>query len=146
MRISDSLFEYMRITEIYFKSDNLALASELWRLAIFPVNFICPLPHWHRSAIERVLAQPHAGPTIVVTHHAPSAMSLPAGERLHESAGAFASDLSDVLWRYQPELWVHGHVHSAADYRVGNTRVLCNPRGIGGRIGQRKRDGVRSSL
>jgi Predicted phosphoesterases, related to the Icc protein len=56
-------------------------------------------------------------------------MSLPAGERLHESAGAFASDLSDVLWRYQPELWVHGHVHSAADYRVGNTRVLCNPRG-----------------
>jgi hypothetical protein len=26
-------------------------------------------------------------------------------------------------------LWIHGHVHTAQDYRLGETRVLCNPRG-----------------
>ena len=29
----------------------------------------------------------------------------------------------------QPELWVHGHVHNRVDYRIGATRIVCNPRG-----------------
>lgn len=28
-----------------------------------------------------------------------------------------------------PALWVHGHIHRSLDYRVGGTRVVCNPRG-----------------
>lgn len=83
----------------------------------------------HRAAIEAVLAAPFAGRTVVVTHHAPSAQSLQPGDRLHESAGAFASDLEPLIWMHQPALWVHGHSHSAADYLVGGTRVICNPRG-----------------
>jgi hypothetical protein len=30
-----------------------------------------------------------------------------------------------------PELFVHGHTHCSFDYRVGQTRVLCNPHGYG---------------
>jgi len=41
------------------------------------------------------------------------------------------SDLSSEIERWQPDLWVHGHVHDSFDYRVGRTRVLCNPRGCG---------------
>ena len=29
-------------------------------------------------------------------------------------------------------LWVHGHTHDSADYTIGATRVLCNPRGYSG--------------
>ncbi len=29
----------------------------------------------------------------------------------------------------QPDLWVHGHLHSRSDYRIGATRVVCNARG-----------------
>jgi Icc-related predicted phosphoesterase len=83
----------------------------------------------HRAAIEAVLQQPHAGPTVVVTHHAPSIQSLKPGDRTHEFAGAYASDLEDVMTRYRPQLWVHGHIHHASDYRVGATRIICNPRG-----------------
>ena len=25
--------------------------------------------------------------------------------------------------------WIHGHTHDACDYMIGDTRVLCNPRG-----------------
>ncbi len=41
------------------------------------------------------------------------------------------SDLSEVIARGRPALWVHGHVHDAFDYGVGATRVLANPKGYG---------------
>jgi hypothetical protein len=44
--------------------------------------------------------------------------------------GAFHSDLSDfILDRPHIKLWTHGHMHNTSDYLVGNTRVVCNPRG-----------------
>ena len=44
---------------------------------------------------------------------------------------AFVSNLSEIIDPRQPALWVHGHVHTSFDYRVGATRVLCNPHGYG---------------
>jgi Icc-related predicted phosphoesterase len=29
----------------------------------------------------------------------------------------------------QPNLWLHGHIHSNVDYIIGQTRIVCNPRG-----------------
>ncbi|SFM03274.1 metallophosphoesterase [Methylorubrum salsuginis] len=83
-----------------------------------------------RERIERVLAEPHQGQTVVVTHHAPHPRSLPAGEATGPGDAAYASDLSAILDGEQaPDLWIHGHVHRSVDYRVGRTRVLANPRG-----------------
>jgi hypothetical protein len=39
----------------------------------------------------------------------------------------FVSDAESLLAGV--DLWVHGHTHDSFDYRVGTTRVLCNPRG-----------------
>jgi Icc-related predicted phosphoesterase len=36
------------------------------------------------------------------------------------------SDLHQV--EHQPLLWIHGHIHHNSDYRVGDTRVIANPR------------------
>ena len=41
----------------------------------------------------------------------------------------FVSDLADRIARWQPALWLHGHTHDSFDYRLGATRVVCNPRG-----------------
>lgn len=84
----------------------------------------------HRASrvfIETELAQPHDGPTVVVTHHAPHPASLP--DPLADMAWCYASDLADLLMERGPDMWVHGHVHRAAVYRVGRTTVVCNPRG-----------------
>jgi Icc-related predicted phosphoesterase len=43
--------------------------------------------------------------------------------------GAYASDLSELILDTQPAVWFHGHVHNSFDYLVGDTIVLCNPRG-----------------
>ena len=86
----------------------------------------------HRTArtyIETVLEVPHDGPTVVVTHHAPSPLSIApcfVGSPLNP---AFASDLTSTIMRYRPELWIHGHVHHSVGYLVGETQVVCNPRG-----------------
>lgn len=83
-----------------------------------------------RRRVEDTLAVPHAGPTVVVTHHAPHERSLRGGEWREPVDAAYASDLSAVLeGPHAPALWVHGHVHESKDYTVGGTRVVANPRG-----------------
>jgi Icc-related predicted phosphoesterase len=85
-----------------------------------------------REKIEEVMAQPFDGPTVVVTHHAPSKRSI--AERWQGDVGspAFASDLTGFIERLQPALWIHGHVHDSFDYSIGKTRVICNPAGFEG--------------
>lgn len=55
--------------------------------------------------------------------------SVPPRFREDVLTGTFASDLSELIDRGRPDLWVHGHVHDSCDYRIGDTRILCNPRG-----------------
>jgi len=86
-----------------------------------------------KAFLIETLATPFAGPTIVVTHHAPQWLSVHPQYRSDLLTAAFVSDLSDLIMEFQPNLWVHGHVHSSFDYAVGGkTRVLCNPRAYPG--------------
>lgn len=83
----------------------------------------------HRELIELDLAASFDGSTIVVTHHAPHPKSLRNPLFVEDSDASFASDLSAVIERYEPAVWIHGHVHESHDYYVNATRVVCNPRG-----------------
>jgi len=68
---------------------------------------------------------------VVVGHHAPSKQSVkPRYHGDHLTNGAYSSDLSEfILDHPQIKLWTHGHTHDVFDYMVGETRILCNPRG-----------------
>jgi Icc-related predicted phosphoesterase len=70
-------------------------------------------------------------PTVVVTHHAPHPSSIADQYKDDWATAGFVSDLSDVIERYRPVAWLHGHTHTSFDYEVGSTRVTCNPRGYG---------------
>jgi Icc-related predicted phosphoesterase len=90
------------------------------------------LHHRSRAYLADTLAVPfNNGPTVVVTHHAPHWNSVHPRFRSDPVTGAFVSNLEDLILAAQPALWVHGHVHNSADYRVGATRILCNPHGYG---------------
>jgi len=73
------------------------------------------------------LAESFAGPTVVITHHAPSLRSLQDGPHAgtHMDA-AYANRWEDLMGGEALALWLHGHCHSAADYEVAGTRVVCN--------------------
>ena len=68
---------------------------------------------------------------VVVSHHAPTFLSIHDNYKDSDLMnGGYASDLSDfILDRPQIKLWIHGHTHNPFDYLVGDTRVVCNPRG-----------------
>ncbi|MDB5813854.1 MAG: putative metallophosphoesterase [Rhodocyclales bacterium] len=69
------------------------------------------------------------GTTVVVTHHAPSARSLPECYENDILAAAYVSHCDELVASSGAALWVHGHLHSQSDYLIGSTRVVCNPRG-----------------
>ena len=80
--------------------------------------------------ISKVVSETE-GPVVVCTHHSPSFMSV------HESYkddtlmnGGYHSDLSELILDHPNiKLWTHGHTHFAFDYTIGDTRIVCNPRG-----------------
>jgi predicted phosphodiesterase len=81
--------------------------------------------HW----LSRRLAAGHDGPTVVVTHHQPLIRTRPTEPMYQAIAGAFASDLTDLMGGDRAGLWIYGHTHRVADLDVGGTRVISNPRG-----------------
>jgi predicted phosphohydrolase len=67
-------------------------------------------------------------PVVVITHHLPSYKSIhPKYSHLSDTNGAYASHLDDLV--KLSYMWMHGHTHSSFDYKIGDTRVICNPRG-----------------
>ena len=83
----------------------------------------------HRGWLEGKLAEPFAGPTVVITHHAPSRASV--HPRFEDSllSACFVSDIGGLVAASRARLWIHGHTHDSFDYRLNETRVVCNPRG-----------------
>lgn len=111
----------------------------------FLPRFSADLHREQRQRIEAALAEPYAGPTVVVTHHAPHERSLRGGGWRTPLDAAYASDLSAVLeGPTAPAVWIHGHIHECRDYTVGATRVVANPRGyVTERLASRLRPATR---
>ncbi len=74
----------------------------------------------HRKWLERKLAETHDGQTVVVTHHAPLSDCLPLD---HPVPAAYASDLTALIDRYQPQEWLFGHTHIPVGLRRGQTTI-----------------------
>jgi len=97
--------------------------------AVFTPEDCAALFKKHAGWLAARLATPHDGPTVVITHHAPSPGSIhPRFAHSLLNAG-FVSDLERLLGVDRVQLWIHGHTHDSFDYRVKGTRVVCNPRG-----------------
>jgi predicted phosphodiesterase len=73
--------------------------------------------------LQQQLDQHYDGPTVIVTHHAPTMRST--------TNAAYGSDLEGFLEMNSGkiDLWCHGHIHKSADYEVSGVRIVCNARG-----------------
>ncbi|WP_244446668.1 metallophosphoesterase [Neorhizobium galegae] len=94
-------------------------------------NEILSRHRFSRGFIDQTLGIPFSGRTVVLTHHAPHMNSLDPRFFGQATSAAFVSDLSDLIQRRRPDVWIHGHVHRFRDYMASKTRVICNPHGYG---------------
>ena len=85
--------------------------------------------------LRQALAEPFDGPTIVVTHFAPSLLSADPRYGLNAGTAGFCNGLDELLG--SARLWLHGHLHCPADYVKNGCRVVANPLGYA-RKGEQK--------
>ncbi|WP_332777595.1 metallophosphoesterase [Polaromonas sp.] len=77
--------------------------------------------------LRQALALPFDGPTVVVTHFAPSLRSADPRYGLTPGTAGFCNALDDLL--PLADVWLHGHLHCPSDYVVHGCRVVANPLG-----------------
>ena len=108
--------------------------SENWRFARLMSDFLVireftPWVYQQNAALTEWLERELRPGDIVVTHHLPSERIIAsqyAGSVLNRF---FVSDLTSLILERKPALWVCGHTHTSIDTVLGETRIICNPRG-----------------
>ena len=94
-------------------------------------------PMWRELALEceqwlrQALATPFEGPTVVVTHFAPSLRSADPRYGLTPGTAGFCNSLDELL--PQAQFWLHGHLHCQHDYRAEGCHVIANTLGYAAR-------------
>jgi predicted phosphodiesterase len=67
---------------------------------------------------------------IAISHILPSEKSVPPRFKDAYSSNAFfVTEMGAFIAKSKAALWVHGHAHTSSDYKLGDTRVVCNPFG-----------------
>jgi Icc-related predicted phosphoesterase len=85
-----------------------------------------------KKILKKILDEHKDKRCVVVTHHSPTFQSIhPKYKNEFHLNGSYASDLEEFILKMpQIKLWAHGHIHYASDYKIGGTRIVCNPRGF----------------
>ncbi len=77
--------------------------------------------------LRQALAVPFDGPTVAVTHFAPSLLSADPRYGITPGTAGFCNSLDELL--PLATLWLHGHLHCRNDYIRHGCRVVANPLG-----------------
>ena len=67
--------------------------------------------------------------TVVMSHHAPSELSVHSKYKGSHLNPAYYSNLEDEVMDKGADYHFHGHTHDNFRYTLGATEVICNPRG-----------------
>ena len=120
--------EAMRQAQRFIRDFSRIRAADAADAAFTPADSVV-LFERHAAWLAERLAAPHVGPTVVISHHAPSRRSIHPRFADSPLNACFVSDAERLLDGGRVRLWIHGHTHDSFDYRVNGTRVVCNPRG-----------------
>jgi predicted phosphodiesterase len=112
----------MRAANFYLQKAATLRAGEIFLAdAVREHSLTCQA--WLRNA----LSESFDGPTVVVTHFAPSLASADPRYGLSPGTAGFCNSLDELL--PGADLWLHGHLHCPFDYVKDGCRVVANPLG-----------------
>ena len=107
----------------------------------------------HKRFIESELKKGHAAgeKMVVFTHHAPSFISRPPQEEMKfkyslTDYAYYNVGMEDMISKYMPIVWVHGHSHYPVDTMFDYTRIVANTRGYANHPDKAERSDFNPSL
>lgn len=112
-----------------FKRIRHGPSSEPWRWRFSPENAYVIHKESKEFIFNTLANGSDSKKFVVITHHAPSSLSVAKQFKGEILNGAYFTELSNEILDNQPALWIHGHTHFSFDYMLDNTRVICNPYG-----------------
>lgn len=87
----------------------------------------------HKKAVswlDRELARPFNGKTVVITHFAPHLRCVATEYEGSELSPYFVTDLSWLMTKHRIDVWCYGHTHTNTDFIAQNgCRVISNQKG-----------------
>lgn len=111
-----------RAANYYLRKTGVTRNSEPWLApGLRDQALVC------QAWLQAALTTPFDGPTVAVTHFAPSLKSADVRYGLTPGTAGFCNAL-DALLPLAP-LWLHGHLHAPSDYVHQGCRVVANPLG-----------------
>lgn len=111
-----------RAANFYLKKTGTTRHGQPWLAAeVREQALVCQ--QWLRDQLQT----PFAGPTVVVTHFAPSLHSADPRYGLTPGTAGFCNALDGLL--PLATLWLHGHLHAPSHYQHRGCRVVANPMG-----------------
>ncbi|QHI98772.1 metallophosphoesterase [Xylophilus rhododendri] len=112
----------MRAADFYLSKTGSSRQGQPWLASsVRAQSLVCQ--QWLRSMLEREFD----GPTVVVSHFAPSLRSADPRYGLVPGTAGFCNRLDGLL--AHARLWLHGHLHAPSDYVENGCRVVANPLG-----------------
>lgn len=66
---------------------------------------------------------------VVITHHMPSELCIDDKYKGDLSNCFYVCNMEQLIEDKNPALWISGHTHTAYDFNIKKTRLICNPFG-----------------
>ena len=129
--------EQSRLTMNDYRTIRHGTNAEPWKRKLNPIDTVEDHVNASHYIFKEIEKQKKVGnKAVVISHHAPSYKSVPKEFKGDTINGAYASELSEDILEYSPEVWIHGHTHTSFNYFIGKTNIICNPRGYHTESGQ----------
>ena len=97
-----------------------------------------------RNFIRETISKDFDGPTLVMTHHMPTQLLIDEKYTGSEFNAGFASDMTDMLFSSNVDVWTYGHTHDKNDITLdredrGVIKLVSNIRGYPHEYGTREK-------
>ena len=117
-------------TTLWFPYDPMNFAHEKYMNDFWEIkDFRDKVYEWNRYAKEFLFS---CDADVWITHHLPHCQSI---DRIYHGNNLnrfFLSEIGEMILNKEPQVVVHGHTHIPCHYRLGYTRIHCNPMGYPG--------------
>jgi len=102
----------------------------MWRLTDSRLikNFSIQVPKENKKDVMFLKNNIREG-DVVVTHHAPSYMSVEPKYAGESTNCFYVCPMEETILDKKPKLWIHGHMHGSFSYYIGETQIVTNPLG-----------------